>query len=109
MSVGKNLGLGPKEIVFFGGGGGGSKNFMKFYSRFVKISRVGQNISKKMPFFCQGEGGIGLAPPLESCMVKPVFNNCKKKWPWLSGKIAWGGPTISGFIAFLLTSVLKFA
>jgi hypothetical protein len=27
----------------------------------------------------------------------------------LSGKIAWGGPPISGFIAFLLTSVLKFA
>ncbi len=27
----------------------------------------------------------------------------------LSGKIDWGGPPISGFIAFLLTSVLKFA
>ncbi len=27
----------------------------------------------------------------------------------VSGKIAWGGPPISGFIAFLLTSVLKFA
>jgi hypothetical protein len=27
----------------------------------------------------------------------------------LSGKIAWGGPPISGFITFLLTSVLKFA
>jgi hypothetical protein len=27
----------------------------------------------------------------------------------LSGKIAWGGPPISGFIAFLLTSALKFA
>jgi hypothetical protein len=27
----------------------------------------------------------------------------------LSGKIAWGVPPISGFIAFLLTSVLKFA
>jgi hypothetical protein len=27
----------------------------------------------------------------------------------LSGKIAWGGPPILGFIAFLLTSVLKFA
>jgi hypothetical protein len=27
----------------------------------------------------------------------------------LSGKFAWGGPPISGFIAFLLTSVLKFA
>ncbi len=26
----------------------------------------------------------------------------------LSGKIAWGGSLISGFIAFLLTSVLKF-
>jgi hypothetical protein len=27
----------------------------------------------------------------------------------LSGKIAWGGPPISGFIAFLFSSVLKFA
>ncbi len=32
-------------------GGGGSKNFMKFYSRFVKISRVGQKISKKCYFW----------------------------------------------------------
>jgi hypothetical protein len=31
-------------------GGGVSKNFMKFYSRFVKISRVGQKISKKCHF-----------------------------------------------------------
>ncbi len=26
----------------------------------------------------------------------------------LSGKVAWGGPSILGFIAFLLTSILKF-
>jgi hypothetical protein len=46
MSPAKNLGgEGSKENFR----GGGSKNFMKFYSRFVKISRVGQ----KMPFFCQ--------------------------------------------------------
>jgi hypothetical protein len=27
----------------------------------------------------------------------------------VSGKIAWGGPPILGFIAFLIKSVLKFA
>jgi hypothetical protein len=41
--------------------------------------------------------------------VPDVF--CQNPWGGsrLSGKIAWVGPTISGFIAYLLTSVLKFA
>jgi hypothetical protein len=33
-----------------GGGEGSKKNFMKFYSRFVKILRVGQKFSKKCHF-----------------------------------------------------------
>ncbi len=65
---------------------------MKFYSRFVKISRVGQKISKKcqiFPFFAKKNftrlrifsGGRWVkakhpsppSPPLESCMVSSVF------------------------------------
>jgi hypothetical protein len=49
MSPAKNLA---------GGGEGSKENFrgggvMKFYSRFVKISRVGQNISKKCHFLAK--------------------------------------------------------
>jgi hypothetical protein len=44
--------------------------------------------------------------------VPDVFCQNPKGGSRLSGKIAWGGgaggPLISGFIAFLLTSVLKF-
>ncbi len=52
MSPAKNLGGGEGSKENFRGGGG-SKNFMKFYSRFVKILRVGQKISKKCHFFAK--------------------------------------------------------
>ena len=41
--------------------------------------------------------------------VPDVFCQNPQGGSRVSGKIAWGGPPISGFIAFLLTSVLKFA
>jgi hypothetical protein len=41
--------------------------------------------------------------------VTPIFAKIPEGGARLSGKIAKGGPPILGFIAFLLTSLLKFA
>jgi hypothetical protein len=41
--------------------------------------------------------------------VPDVFCQNPLEGSRLSGKIAWGGPSISGFIAFLIASDLKFA
>ncbi len=77
--------VGAKGNFFFWGVGGGGDQ--KISWNFTADLWKSRGLAKKIPKNAKGR----LSTPLESCMVKPVFKDCKKKWPWLSGKIAWGG------------------